>query len=216
MRQLNCKVLMEANGIRLDYGGTGFEKNQLVSLNRRDEDTITPVQFRVLDIDEGGVITELEIMNRGEYQTITDEPYTISSNADDEYFIYEDALVTVDWKMKSVSIEDSYYMFTNPYIEYQHNTNGVVVPVVDCQGYLYDVSMTNAGYGFTEQPIITVKGLSESEIYYKVWQGEIIDENRMKSMTDTISHFEKLGYNIQRRVNPETGNTFEWVVSWNS
>lgn len=222
MRQLNCKVIMEANDLRLDSGGFGFRKDQVVSLNVRDEDTIKPIQIKVLRTDENGAIVAVEMIDRGEYQTITAEPYTAASgfqyeeeseSGDPELY---DAYFTVDWRMKSVSIVDSYYMFSNPFIEYQHNTNGEVKPVVDCKGYLYDVSITKAGFGFTQQPIITVKGLTEAEIYYKVWQGDIIDENRMKSMTDTISHFEKLGYNIQRRVNPDTGNTFEWVVSWNS
>ena len=212
MRQLKCKTLMEANQIRIDFGGTGFEIDQVVNLNIVDEDTVIPVQFRVKEVDENGAITKFELTNKGEYQTITSDPYSASSGL----LGAENALVTVDWKIKSVSIVDSYYMFTNPYIEYQHNTNGEVKPVLDCKGYLYDVALTKAGFGFTEQPIITVKGLSESEIYYKVWQGEIIDETRMKNMTDTISHFESLGYNIQRRVNSETGDTFEWVVSWNS
>lgn len=214
MRQLKCKVLMEANDIRVDFGGSCFAVGQILSLNVRDEDTIVPVQVRILEVSDEGSVEKLDIVNNGEYQTITSEPYTLSSGANTEDA--EDALITVDWRMKSVSIIDSYYMFNNPYIEYQHNTNGEVKPIIDCKGYLYDIALTKRGFGFTEQPIITVKGLSEAEIYYKVWQGEIIDENRMKSMTDTISHFEQLGYNIQRRVNSETGNTFEWVVSWNS
>lgn len=214
MRELKCKVTMEANDVRLDFGGKCFTKGQIVPLNIRDTDTVAPVQLQILQVDEDGAILSCDIKERGEYLTITDEPYSVSSGANS--IEAEDALVTIDWKMKTVSIVDSYYMFSNPYIEYQHNTNGEVKPVVDCKGYLYDVSITKAGFGFTEQPIITVKGLTEAEIYYKVWQGEIIDENRTKSMTDTISHFEKLGYNIQRRVNPDTGNTFEWVVSWNS
>lgn len=212
MNPLKCKTLMEANNARVDFGGTGFSVNQNIVLNITDDDTIIPVQFRVIEVDENGAIISLVITNKGEYETITSDPYTASSGLDGA----ENALITIDWKIKSITIVDSYYMFPNPYITSEHNTNGEVIPIVDRCGYLCGVSLTNAGFGFTEQPVFKINCITEAQMYYKVWQGEIIDENRMKSMTDTISHFESLGYNIQRRVNSETGNTFEWVVSWNS
>jgi len=295
MKPLNCKVLMEANDIKIVKPGAGYSVGEMLTFNVIHEDTVKPVKLRVSQVDENGSILRYDLIDRGTYQTISLEMYSVNNwnseflydvvitNGGTNYQIgdkliggdfhdslkftvtsvdeigaienlqadvnkgphnielfsvplvggsgngayvdiisegytpsVDDAAFIVDWRLKDVTIEDYYYMYTYPYITYEYNTNGEVTPVVDCKGYLQSLSITNKGNGFAEQPKIMVNGLSESEIYYKVWKGEIVDEIRMKNMTDTISHFEKLGYNIQRRENPNTGNTFEWVITWNS
>jgi len=50
--------------------------------------------------------------------------------------------------------------------------------------------------------------------YYDTWQGTRDDRARFIQMGQVITYFTDLGYNIERRTNASTGNTFKWIVSW--
>lgn len=57
-------------------------------------------------------------------------------------------------------------------------------------------------------------GIAESRIYSKVWQGIVDDRPKDQRMAAVIKYFTELGYQIDRRTNPSTGDTFRWAIFW--
>jgi hypothetical protein len=53
-----------------------------------------------------------------------------------------------------------------------------------------------------------------SVTYYNVWQGATDDRAKFIQMSNIVNYFTDLGYGIERRTNPNTGNTFKWIASW--
>lgn len=53
-----------------------------------------------------------------------------------------------------------------------------------------------------------------ARVYFNVWQGSVDDRAKFIQMGKVITYFTDLGYSIERRTNPNTGDTFIWVVSW--
>lgn len=54
----------------------------------------------------------------------------------------------------------------------------------------------------------------DSVDYYNAWTGAVDDRAISTKMTQVINHFQNLGYNILRKKNVTTGNTFFWEVYW--
>jgi hypothetical protein len=61
---------------------------------------------------------------------------------------------------------------------------------------------------------VTDTTLTLSVTYYNVWQGVIDDRAKYIQMSQVTTYFTDLGYSIERRTNPSTGNTFKWIISW--
>jgi (p)ppGpp synthase/HD superfamily hydrolase len=57
-------------------------------------------------------------------------------------------------------------------------------------------------------------GIASSRLYSKTWQGIIDDRAREQQMASVIEYFSNLGYQIDRRMNPVTGDTFKWHIFW--
>lgn len=53
-----------------------------------------------------------------------------------------------------------------------------------------------------------------ARVYFNVWQGSVDDRAKFIQMGKVITYFTDLGYSIDRRTNPVTGDTFIWIVSW--
>ena len=53
-----------------------------------------------------------------------------------------------------------------------------------------------------------------ARIYFTTWQGAIDDRAKFIQMADVVTYFTDLGYSIERRTNPLTGDTFVWKISW--
>jgi len=53
-----------------------------------------------------------------------------------------------------------------------------------------------------------------SVVYCNVWKGAVADRAKEIQMASVVKYFTDLGYSVQRRVNPATGTTFNWVVNW--
>jgi hypothetical protein len=74
---------------------------------------------------------------------------------------------------------------------------------------LYDATITGTAMTATVSPA----SLTAIQ-YFNTWQGSIDDRAKFLQMSQVITYFTDLGYSIERRTNPLTGNTFKWVVSW--
>ncbi len=56
--------------------------------------------------------------------------------------------------------------------------------------------------------------ISLARVYFNVWQGSVDDRAKFVQMGKIVNYFTDLGYSIERRTNPTTGDTFSWIVSW--
>ena len=59
-----------------------------------------------------------------------------------------------------------------------------------------------------------LKSLLQSELYYEVFKGLVVERVLKQHMDEVIKHFEELGYIIFRQTNVTTNSTFNWVVRW--
>lgn len=50
--------------------------------------------------------------------------------------------------------------------------------------------------------------------YYGTWAGVDADRGRANQMDSVIAYFNDIGYAIERRLNPTTGETITWYVVW--
>lgn len=60
----------------------------------------------------------------------------------------------------------------------------------------------------------TGNGVIAARQYFNSWQGLSSDRSKDIQMTAVITYFSNLGYNIERRTNPLTGDTFKWLIYW--
>jgi hypothetical protein len=60
----------------------------------------------------------------------------------------------------------------------------------------------------------TGTGRSTATAYYNAWQGITSDRSKDVQMLSVIKYFSDLGYNIERRTNAATGDTFKWLIYW--
>lgn len=75
---------------------------------------------------------------------------------------------------------------------------------VEVTGSLMTATVTTG----TPAPIVTARQ------YYQVWQGTADDRAKFIQMSTVITYFTDLGYTIDRRTNPNTGDTFKWLIYW--
>jgi len=50
--------------------------------------------------------------------------------------------------------------------------------------------------------------------YYGTWASVDADRGRANQMDSVIAYFKDIGYAIERRLNPVTGETITWYVVW--
>jgi hypothetical protein len=74
---------------------------------------------------------------------------------------------------------------------------------------LYSADITG-----TRMTATTGDNLVPARLYFQTWQGAIEDRAKAIQMNQIIKYFTDLGYSIERRTNPNTGDTFKWLVSW--
>jgi hypothetical protein len=55
---------------------------------------------------------------------------------------------------------------------------------------------------------------ASSQLYYADWYGISANKVLRDQMEQVIANFTKLGYSIERKTNPVTGNTFSWIIAW--
>ena len=60
----------------------------------------------------------------------------------------------------------------------------------------------------------TGAGIPTARDYHKAWTGVYPDRAKEQQMGEVINYFTNLGYQIDRRVNNTTGDTFKWAVFW--
>ena len=60
----------------------------------------------------------------------------------------------------------------------------------------------------------TGTGHATATAYYNSWQGITSDRSKEVQMASVLAYFSNLGYNIERRTNASTGDTFKWLVYW--
>jgi len=81
--------------------------------------------------------------------------------------------------------------------------------------------ITDAGNGLYETTVDDDTTMTDSTptdadslAYFSVWQGITTDRAKTDQMNQVISHFESLGYSIERRTNTSTETTFKWVINY--
>lgn len=85
---------------------------------------------------------------------------------------------------------------------------------------LEEAIISAAGQGLLEVVIGTTTmtdfadGIATARLYSKTWQGIEDDRAREQQMAAVIEYFSNLGYQIDRRMNPVTGDTFKWHIFW--
>lgn len=86
------------------------------------------------------------------------------------------------------------------------NIEQAILDAVDAgqlEVYVAGTTMTDTG-----------SGIAEARVYSKVWQGVVDDRAKDQRMGSVIKYFTELGYQIDRRTNPTTGDTFRWAIFW--
>lgn len=76
-------------------------------------------------------------------------------------------------------------------------------------GGLYDATVSGTTMTATSQ-----ESIATARIYFNTWQGSVDDRAKFIQMSKVVTYFTDLGYSIERRTNPTTGDTFNWIVSW--
>ena len=61
---------------------------------------------------------------------------------------------------------------------------------------------------------LTDTTMTTAATYYNVWRGNASDRAKDKQMSTIVQYFTDLGYTIDRKTNPTTGNTFNWTIYW--
>lgn len=101
---------------------------------------------------------------------------------------------------------------------------------------IFNTTMTNIGYyqdfenppgtttpptteppNTTPPPIICPSPIyipGSGDLYWKVWQGYVVDELISFQMLRVIEHFESIKYNIIRKTNQNTQINFYWELRW--
>ena len=73
-----------------------------------------------------------------------------------------------------------------------------------------DLSIEVTGTTMTD----TSTGIATARDYFKAWQGSVPNRVKEQQMATIVDYFYGLGYQIDRRVNGTTGDTFKWSVYW--
>jgi hypothetical protein len=60
----------------------------------------------------------------------------------------------------------------------------------------------------------TGDGIANARLYFAVWTGSLDDRAKYRQMSTVIQYFADLGYSIERRTNPLSGDTFSWHIYW--
>jgi hypothetical protein len=60
----------------------------------------------------------------------------------------------------------------------------------------------------------TTDDIATAREYFRAWQGSLPNRAKEQQMANIVEYFYGLGYQIDRRVNGSTGDTFKWVVYW--
>lgn len=74
-------------------------------------------------------------------------------------------------------------------------------------GNTINITDTGTGTQFVKNPAV-------AELYYQTWKGLRTDRAFVDHMNGVISHFESIGYKINRQTNPTTDGVFWWTLSW--
>lgn len=78
----------------------------------------------------------------------------------------------------------------------------------DLEVYVVGTTMTDTTATGTPAPIATARD------YFKAWAGTFPNRAKEQQMAEVITYFTNLGYQIERRVNNATGDTFKWGIFW--
>ncbi len=56
--------------------------------------------------------------------------------------------------------------------------------------------------------------MTTTSSYYDIWTGTSSDRQLQEQMNSVIQHFEKVGYTITRKTNPNTNDSIIWFIQW--
>lgn len=78
-----------------------------------------------------------------------------------------------------------------------------------CENGLLEVYVGGTTMTSTEPSAIAL-----ARLYLQAWRGTVPNRVKEQQMSEVIKYFHNLGYQIERRVNPDTGDTFRWAIFW--
>jgi mevalonate pyrophosphate decarboxylase len=77
-----------------------------------------------------------------------------------------------------------------------------------------ELSILTASADGDYEVTLTDTAMTTASTYYNVWRGNTSDRAKEKQMAVIVQYFADLGYTIDRKTNPTTGNTFSWTIYW--
>ena len=74
--------------------------------------------------------------------------------------------------------------------------------------------IANIDAGVLYANVISSSDMTNSSVYYNVWNGITTDPTKLDQMNYVKKHFEDLGYGVSVTTNSSSNNTINWNISW--
>lgn len=139
-------------------------------------------------VNGSGNVSAVSIVNAGDYSALPGSPVTVDTIANGT-----GATFTVTWGLSTVTVTNIGSGYTSAPTAVFSSGTATATPVLST---------------------FTVRKISGGEIYWKVWQGYVVDDYKTSLMNLVLKHYTDLGYIIKRETNAATGNTMQWTISW--
>ena len=72
----------------------------------------------------------------------------------------------------------------------------------------------NIDAGILYANVVSSSDMTNSSVYYNVWNGVTSDPTKLDQMNYVKKYFEDLGYGVAVKTNSSTNNTITWNISW--
>ena len=72
----------------------------------------------------------------------------------------------------------------------------------------------NIDAGLLYANVVSSSTMTNSSVYYNVWNAITTDPTKLDQMNYVKKYFEDLGYGVNVKTNTSTNNTITWNISW--
>ena len=74
--------------------------------------------------------------------------------------------------------------------------------------------LSNVDAGLLYANVSSMTEMTNSNVYYNVWNGISTDTTKLDQLNYVKKHFEDLGYGVSVTTNSSSNNTIDWNISW--
>jgi len=74
--------------------------------------------------------------------------------------------------------------------------------------------LSNVDSGLLYANVSSMTEMTNSNVYYNVWNGISTDPTKLDQLNYVKKHFEDLGYGVSVTTNSSSNNTIDWNISW--